>query len=131
MLTVLAGKRRGIDPEDHRDRWLVNDDPGQRTRIGRRGDRVADVDSLDAGEGNDVSSRGDLDRDLLQTLKGVELCDLRLRELSVVLADADLITDGDGSIEDPADRESADVFTVVEVGEGSESRSVRRLRRDR
>ena len=116
MLAVLASEGRGVDPEDHRDGRLIDDDARQGARIRRRRDRVPDVDPFDPGNGDDIPGRCRLDRDLLQSLEGVELGDLRAAERSIVLADTHLIPDGYLPIEDSSDGEPPDIFTVIEIG---------------
>ena len=44
VLALAAAQRRGVDPERHPERRRVDVEPGQRPRVGRVGERVADRD---------------------------------------------------------------------------------------
>ena len=52
---VAAGQRRGVDAERHPQGRLVDRQAGQRARVGRVGDGVADGDLGQAGHGHDVA----------------------------------------------------------------------------
>ena len=60
---------------------LVDVQGRQRRRALRRGDRLADLDPLEAGEGHDLAARSLLRRDPLQPVVDEELGDLRGLEL--------------------------------------------------
>ena len=57
-LPSLAGERRGVDLEVHDERRLVDRERRQRVGLVDVADRVADVDVLDAGDGDDVAGDG-------------------------------------------------------------------------
>ena len=53
----LAGERRVVDPDRHAERGLLDRDHRQRPRVRRVGDRLADRDLGDSGEGDDLARR--------------------------------------------------------------------------
>ena len=57
-LAFLAGERRGVHLEVHDERGLVDRDRRQRVGLVDLVDRVADVDVLDARDGDDVAGDG-------------------------------------------------------------------------
>ena len=58
-ILALAGQRRVVDGEEHRERRLVDLDPRQGDRLIGIGDGVADVDGALADDGDDVAGLGD------------------------------------------------------------------------
>jgi hypothetical protein len=68
-----SGPRRVVGAEDHRDGRLVDAERRQRRRMFAVGDRVADLDLLDAGDGDDVAGLGGVDPDALEPSQ-VETC---------------------------------------------------------
>ena len=55
LLAALAGQRRGVDADGHRDARLVDRDDRQRPRVVGVGDRLADRDLRDARDRDDVA----------------------------------------------------------------------------
>ena len=53
-----SGQWRGVDAERHRQAGLIDVDHRQRDRIGDIGERFADEDLGDAGDGNDLAGAG-------------------------------------------------------------------------
>ena len=74
---LLAGERRGVDADRHRQARLVDVDHGERLRVVGVGERLADRDLRDAGDGDDLAGP-DLDSagDPLELLGEVQLGDL-------------------------------------------------------
>ncbi len=66
ILAVLAGERRRVDAEEHRDGRLVDGDGVDRLGHFGVGKRVADVDPFDSGDADDVAGRRLLDLDPFQ-----------------------------------------------------------------
>ena len=79
LRTLAAGERRRVDADRHRQRRLVDGDDGQRTGIVGIGQRLADVDVLDAGDGDEITLAGLVDRDPGEVLGEEQLGDLRPR----------------------------------------------------
>jgi len=71
VFALPAGQRAVVHEKEHRNRRFVDTNPGQGLRILQRGDRVADLDILHTGKGNDVSRLDPLRRNLFQYHKGV------------------------------------------------------------
>ena len=69
----LAGQRRVVDPDRHAQRRLVDRDHGQRPRVVGVGDRLADRDLGDAGEGDDLAGAGLVGGHAREPLVHVEL----------------------------------------------------------
>src|SRR6185503_16119030 len=67
-----ARPRASVHAEDHRDGRLV--DPDRRERLGTLavGDRLPDVDAVDARDGDDVASHRTLELDAFQSLPAVQ-----------------------------------------------------------
>ena len=76
LRAALAGQRRGVDADGHRDRRLVDGDDRQRTRVVGVGERLADGDLGDAGDGDDVAGAGRLGRHPVERLGHEQLGDL-------------------------------------------------------
>ena len=55
LLAVAPGERRGVDADRHRQRRLVDRDDGQRDRVLGVGERLADGDLGDAGDGDEIA----------------------------------------------------------------------------
>src|SRR3712207_4830400 len=87
VLALGARERRVVDAEDHRDGRLVHGDDGQRLRRVGVGDRLPDLDALDARERDVLAVRGALDRLPLQPLEGVQLLYPNLLHRAVALDD--------------------------------------------
>ena len=72
VLAFAAGKGRGVDAEGHLQRRLVDLQPRQRPGMIRVADRVADLDLLQADDGDDVAGVGLVDLSAAEVLEDVE-----------------------------------------------------------
>src|SRR6185436_5813222 len=79
--------------------------------------RLADIDAFHARDRQDVSRYPDRFINALQALKGVKLRDLRLLERTIQFRDSHVIAEMQRSIEDAADRETAEILAVVQIGD--------------
>ena len=114
---VPAGERRVVDEEVHRDRRLFDRDEGQRRRVCWVGDRLADVDVLHAGDGDDVARRGLGDLDALEAVEAVDLGDARVFQCAVAAHDLHRAAELDAAARDAADAEAPEVLAVVDGGD--------------
>ena len=99
----------GVDAERHRQARLVDGEHGQRARVGGVGQRVADRDVGQAGDGDDLAGAGRGRVDPVERLGDVQLGDLDPLDGAVVAAPRDLLAAVDLAVLDPADGEAADV----------------------
>ena len=67
----------GVDADDDAQRRLVDGDDRQRARVGRVGERLADRDVGQAGDGDELARAGLVGGDAVERLGDVELGDLR------------------------------------------------------
>ena len=110
------------------ERRLVDGDHGQRPRVVGVGERLADGDLGDAGDGDDLARPGLVGVDAVERLGDVELADLARSHGAVGAAPGDRLALADRPVADAAEREPADVGRGVEVGDVRLQR-VRRGRR--
>ena len=99
-----------------RERRLVDRDHRQRARVLGVGERLADRDVGQAGDGDDLARAGLRGLDPVQRLGDVELGDLRARHRAVGAAPGDRRALADRPVAHPADGEAAEVGRGVEVG---------------
>ena len=116
ILAVLAGKRRVVDAEGHRDRGLGN--LLERNCLGclGRADRITDMEIGDAGNGYDGTNLCFGHFHTAQALELVELTDLDLAHLVwiVVVYDHALLVDFQRSVIHFSNADPADIFIVVD-----------------
>ena len=116
-LAVPSGERRVIDREDHGQRRLINQQRLERRRIFRIGESLANLNALDAGNGDDISGGDGFSFVALQPTKGEELGNARGLEGAIELGDADLIAAAQGSLENASDGDAAEIIAVIEIGD--------------
>ena len=116
LLAALAGQRRGVDADRHRDAGLVDGDDRQRPRVLGVGEGLADRDLGDAGDRDDVAGAGLLGGHPLERLGHQQLGDLDPLDRAVGAAPGDRLALADLALVDPAQREAAEVGRRVEVG---------------
>ncbi len=115
-LSGAAGHRRIVRPELHRERRLVHPDPGQRRRIHRIEQRVADLDVGQSRDHADVAGRDFPDLDLLDPRKELDLAGAPpLDDLAARPDRRELAGPLEDSGEDPPDRLAAHVVGVFRV----------------
>src|SRR6266508_4945746 len=112
---VLAGEGGSVDADRHREARLVDADHGERPRIVRVRQRLADRDVPDAGDGDQLARPRLLGLDAVERLRHVQLGHLRALDLAVRAAPRDLLAPADRAVVDAAEREPADVRRRVEV----------------
>ena len=117
LVAVLAGQRREVDADGHRDRRLVDGDHRQRARIVGVGQRLADRHVRQPGDGDDLARPGLGGIDAVERLGDVELGDARGRDRAVGAAPGDRLALLDRPVVHAADREPPDVGRRVEVGD--------------
>ena len=126
VLAVLAGKRRVVDTEGHGDRRLLDLRERDGLDLFRSADRIADVQILDAGDGDNGTHLCLGHRNLLQTFEFIEGVDLATVVLGlIVVVDKDnVLADLDAAVADLADADAADIVVVVDRGDQDLGRSV-------
>src|SRR6476661_3525682 len=87
----LADHRARVGADGHRDRGLVDRDERQRDRVLGVGERLADGDLGDAGDGDDVTGAGALAGLALEALGHEELGDLHVLGGAVALDPGDVL----------------------------------------
>ena len=116
LVAVAAGERRGVDADRDRQRRLVDVDDGQRPRVLGVGERLADRDLGDAGDGDDLARPGLLGGDAVELLGDVELGDLTRAAIDPSARHhATGLALADRPVAHAAQREAADVRRGVEV----------------
>ena len=115
VLALPAGHRAVVHEKEHRHGRLVHADPGQGLRIFQGGDRIADVEVRDAGEGDDVARLDPLHRDLLEAREGVDGGELDPRGDRLLAAEAVGLAHLQDAVHQAPDGDLADVGIVVEV----------------
>ena len=91
--------------------------------------RLSDIDAFDTRNGENVAGPADSLVHPFQPFERVELRDFRLLKRSVQLHHSNFIADAERAIEDPRDRQPAEVFAVVEIGDKDLQRTVPIARR--
>ena len=119
LLALGPGQRRGVDPDDHRERGFVDRDHRQRPRVLGVGERLADRHLGQPGDGDDLARPGLLGGNALQRLGHVELGDRRPLDAAVGPAPGDRLAVAHLPVAHPAERQAADVGVGVEVGDES------------
>ena len=104
LVAVSAGERSRVDADGHRERRLVDGDHGQRPRIERVGEGLADHHLGDAGDGDQVARPRLLGLDAVERLADEQLGHLRARDRPVGAAPRNLLARGESS---PAARDRA------------------------
>ena len=84
VLAFLAGERRGVDLEIHRQRRFVDGQQGQGRGLVRVAERHANADFLDAVDEDDVASLGNIGQHALESPEDLHLVDARLEGLVVL-----------------------------------------------
>ena len=115
LAAVLAGERRGVDADRHRQRRLVDRDDRERPRVLEVGERLADRHVRDAGDGDDLPRPGLLRADAVEGLGDEELRELGPRDAAVGAAPGDVLAAADRPVAHAADRQAAQVGRRVEV----------------
>ena len=129
LVAFGARQRRGVDPERHRERRLVDRGHGQRAGIVGIGDRLADRHLREAGERDDLARARLVGRDAVERLGHVELGHARRLDRPVGAAPGDLLALADRPVLDPQQREPANVGRGVEVRDERLQRVVGVVRR--
>ncbi len=91
-LAILAEERGIVYGEEHAHRRFVDRDRREGLRILAVGDRVADLEAVDADHRTDVTALHSIHIGLSKTIKDHELLDLMLLDNVIPLAKADLLT---------------------------------------
>ena len=122
---------RGVDADRDAEARLVDDGDGQRARVVRVGDRLADRHVGQAGQRDDVAGACLVGRDAVERLGDVELGRAGGLDRAVGAAPGDLLALAQVPVHDPQQREAADVRVGVEVRDERLQRMVRVVRRRR
>ena len=115
LVALAARERRGVDPDRHREARLVDGRHGQRARIVRVGERLADRHLGQAGDRDDLARAGLVGLDPVERLGHVQLGHLGALDRPVGAAPGDLLALPDRPVLDACEREPADVRGGVEV----------------
>ena len=117
LVAVLAGERRRVDADRHRQARVVDVDHGQRTRVVGVGERLADGDVGEPGDGDDLARAGLVGVDAVERLGDVELGDPHVLDGAVGAAPRHRLALAQRAVAHAAQREAADVGRRVEVGD--------------
>ncbi|MPM68349.1 hypothetical protein SDC9_115281 [bioreactor metagenome] len=115
VLARPARQRRGIDADRHRDRRLVDMNQRQRPRLIGIGERLADGDLGDAGDGDDVAGACLIDRFTVQRPGHQQFGQFHIGDRPVAAAPGHGLATLDGALDDPAQRQSSEIGGRVEV----------------
>ena len=115
-LPALADEGGRVGADGHRDRGLVDVDQRERDRVLRVGERLADGDLGDAGDGDDVTRARGLAGLALEALGDEQLGDLDVLDLAVAPHPRDLLALLQVALLDPQQRQPAEEGGGVEVG---------------
>ena len=136
-MAFAAGEWGRVDGEHHDDRRLVDLDARQWVGGFRTGNGLANVDSLDAGNGQDISGFANRLVHALQAFKGIKPGNFGLLERSIELYNSNLISKTKRAAKHPGDGQTAEVVAVVQVGDqdlqcaGRVTRGCRNMLHDR
>src|SRR5947209_11751057 len=84
-------------------------------RVVRIGYRLTDIDSLDTGNRENVSRPADRLVYALQAFKRIQFRDFCSLKSAVQFDDPNLVPKIKGAVENPRDRQPAQVFAVIEI----------------
>ena len=115
-LAFAAGERRIVHGEDHGQRGLVDQQRLERRGMFGIGDGLADLNSLDAGDGHDVAGGNRFGFVALEAAEIEELGDARGLQRAVQLGDAHQFAAMQRALEDAGDGDAAEIVAVVEIG---------------
>ena len=87
------------------------------------GDRFADRDAFDAGDGEYVAGLADGFVYALQAFERIQLGDPRFVKRAVQLDDGDFIAVPQRAVEDATDGQAAEIVAVIEIGDQKLKRS--------
>ena len=114
---LLAGQRRRVDADRHRQARVVDVDDRQRPGVVGVGERLADRDLRDPGDGDDLARPGLVGGDPVEGVGDVQLGDPGPLDRAVGAAPGDGATLAQRARPDAAQRQPADVRRGVEVGD--------------
>ena len=130
-VAVAAGERRRVDADRHRQARLVDRDHRQRAGVVGIGERLADRDLGDAGDGDDLARAGLVGRHPVERLGGVQLGDAGPLDRAVGAAPRDGLALAQRARAHAAQRQAPDVRRGVEVRHERLQRHVGVVRRRR
>src|SRR5580692_7892358 len=110
-----SGEGRIVDGKQDGDGGLVDGDVRKRRRILDVGNGLADGDSFDAGDGDDVAQLRFRDVGALQAGEGKQFRDFRLVKSTIQPGDGDLFAGMHGAVEDAGDGEATQIVAVIKV----------------
>ena len=114
---VVAGERRGVDPEPHRDAGLVDRDHRQGPRVVGVGDGLADGHVAQPGDGHDLPRPGVVQVGAGQPDGPGDLGHLGQGQAAVALGHPDPVAEPDLALPQPPHGQAADVRVGVQVGD--------------
>lgn len=116
-LSFSARKRRVVDAEEHRDRRFVHSHGVNSFGHVRVGDRIADIEVLDAGNADDIARGRLLDIDPFQASERQETCEPQSRRHRAVARDlGDRVVAPRAAAKDASDPDAPHVTVVVDCG---------------
>ncbi len=143
VLALAAAQRRGVDAERHPERRRVDVEPGERARVGRIGERVADRDLREARDRDDVARAGLGEVDALDSVGRLERrhrsaqghratrFDDAGRVVRLLPHHGDPLAEPERPVPDPPDGHSPDVVVRHEVRDEELERVIRDIGRRR
>ena len=117
VLPFAAGEGRRIDGEHHRERRFVNHERLERRGIREVGDALADLNSLDARDRDDVSGADLFGFVAFEAAKRKKLRNLGGLNRSVELRDSHFGAALESSLKNARDGEAPQKIAVVEIGD--------------
>ena len=114
-LAFAPGQRAGIHREIHRQRRLVHDQGFERRGIFEFRQALANLNSFDAGDGDEVAAGNFLRLDAVEAEEGVELRDARGDEFSRALGDAHIGAAAQRAVEHAPNGDAPEKIAVVQI----------------
>ncbi len=114
-VAFLAGERRVVDVEHHRDGGLVHGDRGERLHVVGVAQRVADAQFLDARDDGDIAAHHFFGGDAVEAFVAEELLGRdHERLLAVRVGERVALADAERAALDATDGDTAEEVVVVE-----------------
>src|SRR5208283_682935 len=117
VIAFAAGKRAGVDAENHGERGLINDERLEGSGSFETGEGFADLNAFDAGDSDDVTGNDGVGFVALEAAEREELGNFGGDEAAIELADAYFIATIQRAVENATNGQAAKEFGVVQIGD--------------
>src|ERR1019366_2664794 len=114
-LAFAASQRSGIHREIHRQSWLVHDQGFERRGIFEICQALSDLNSLNAGDRDEVTAGNFLRLDAVEAKERVELRKARGDDLACALGDAYIGASAQRAVEDAPNGDAPKKIAVVQI----------------